>query len=30
MITMKKYCEKLRDHGIIKEEDYINFFTEEE
>ena len=29
MITMQKYCEKLRDHWIIKEEDYINFFTEE-
>jgi twitching motility protein PilT len=29
MISMNKYAEKLRDHWLVEEKDYINFFTED-
>jgi len=29
MITMKKYAEKLREHWLVEEKDYKNFFIED-
>ncbi|MDD5770177.1 MAG: PilT/PilU family type 4a pilus ATPase [Candidatus Gracilibacteria bacterium] len=29
MISMKNYADNLRDNGIIKEEDYINYFQDD-
>ncbi len=29
MITMEKYAEKLKEHWIVDEKDYINFFKED-
>jgi hypothetical protein len=29
MVSMKTYADRLRDQGIVKEEDYINYFQDE-
>jgi Tfp pilus assembly pilus retraction ATPase PilT len=30
MITMKKSAENLRDQGLVKEEDYAGYFTNDD
>lgn len=30
MITMKRYCESLRDQGIVEEKEYKGYFIDED
>jgi Tfp pilus assembly pilus retraction ATPase PilT len=29
MVSMKTYADRIRDEGLINEEDYINYFQDE-
>jgi len=29
MVGMKTYADRLKDQGVIKEEDYINYFQDD-